>query len=96
MKKHLSKTRKEILSQVMNEKPNLYLGKSGRTLQFINELLRIFENREIVKIKIQKRNRNREAQKQLVNEIADEVEAELVDYRGRTFILYKPFEEKNK
>lgn len=78
----------------MNEKPNLYLGKSGKTIQFINELLRCFENREIVKIKIQKRNQSREAQKQLVNEIAHEVEAKLVDIRGRTFILYKPFEEK--
>ena len=96
MKKHSTKTRKEISSQVINEKPNLYLGKNGKTLQFINELLRCFENREIVKIKIQKRNRSREAQKQLVNEIASEVEAELVDYRGRTFILYKPFEEKGK
>jgi len=91
-----TKTRKEILSQVMNEKPNLYLGKNGKTIQFINELLRCFENREIVKIKIQKRDRNREAKKQLVNEIAQEVEAELVEIRGRTFILYKPFEEKIK
>lgn len=95
MKKHPTKNHKQ-LSQVMNEKPNLYLGKNGKTIQFINELLRCFENREIVKIKIQKRDGSREAQKQLVNEIANEVEAELVDHRGRTFILYKPFEEKNK
>jgi len=80
----------------MNEKPNLYLGKYGKTIQFINELLRCLENQEIVKIKIQKRNRSREAEKQLVNEIANEVEAELIDYRGRTFILYKPFEEKSE
>ena len=94
--KHPSKTRKEILSQVINEKPNLYLGKNGKTIQFINELMRCFDNREIVKIKIQKRNVSRQAQKQLVNEIADEVKAELVDHRGRTFILYKPFEEKSE
>jgi len=80
----------------MNKKPNLYLGKNGKTTQFINELNRCLENREIVKIKIQKRNQSHEAQEQLVNEIAREVEAELIDIRGRTFILYKPSEEKNK
>ena len=93
---HSSKTHAEIFRQVMNEKPNLYLGKNGKTRQFISELNRCFENREIIKIKIQKRNQSHEAQEQLVNEIAHEVEAKLIDIRGRTFILYKPFEEKNK
>jgi len=93
---HYNKTHIEIFRQVMNKKPNLYLGKNGKTTQFINELNRCLENREIVKIKIQKRNQSHEAQEQLVNEIAREVEAELIDIRGRTFILYKPSEEKNK
>ena len=92
---HSSKIRAEISSQAMNEKPNVYLGKNGKTRQFINELHRCFKNREVVKIKIQKRYRSREAQKKIINEIAHELEAELIEIRGRSFILYKPFQENN-
>ncbi|MEG0291857.1 MAG: ribosome assembly RNA-binding protein YhbY [Anaerovoracaceae bacterium] len=67
--------------------PTVMLGKSGLTENIKKELLIGFENRELVKVKLQEGCDL--SAKEVANELAVELEAEFVQAIGRKFTLYK-------
>ncbi len=72
----------------MELKATVQVGKNGVTEEIIQEIMAQLKKRKIVKIKFLK-NADRGDFKEKAQEIAERVNAELVEVRGFTFILRK-------
>ena len=83
------KIKRRIKSALSAEKPTVQVGKEGITAQLIAEICKQLDAREIIKIKILKTALQETEAKTLAATIAEQTEAELVDVRGHTFMLYK-------
>ena len=83
------KIKRRIKSALSAEKPTVHVGKEGITAQLINEVAKQLDAREIIKIKILKTALQETEVKILAATVAEQTEAELVDVRGHTFMLYK-------
>ena len=83
------KINRRIKSALSAEKPTVQVGKEGITAQLIAEICKQLDAREIIKIKILKTALHETEAKTLAATIAEQTEAELVDVRGHTFMLYK-------
>ena len=83
------KIKRRIKSALSAEKPTVQVGKEGITGQLIAEICKQLDAREIIKAKILKTALNDEKAKDIAAKIAQQTEAELVEVRGHTFILYK-------
>lgn len=73
--------------------PVMQIGKDGITENVLNGVYLLLEARELVKIKMLK-NCDYET-KSLANEIAQKLDAEVVQVIGNIFILYKKSTKKN-
>ena len=71
------------------EKPTVWVGKEGATLQIVNEISRQLDKREIVKAKILRSALKDEEAKSVASKIAQQTNSSLIEVRGHTFLLYK-------
>lgn len=74
--------------------PTVFLGKGGLTENIKKELEVGFENRELVKVKLQESCTL--DPKEIANELAEELGAEFVQAIGRKFILYRESKENKE
>ncbi|MCW8802460.1 MAG: YhbY family RNA-binding protein [Candidatus Bathyarchaeota archaeon] len=86
------KMKVRIKTALSKEKPTVHVGKEGATAEIVAEVEKQLKAREIIKVKILKTalidNAAQEA-KIIATTVAEQAEAELVDIRGHTFMLYK-------
>jgi RNA-binding protein len=81
--------KRRIKAALSAEKPTVHIGKEGITAQLIAEVEKQLDAREIIKAKILKTALHETEAKTLAATIAEQTEAELVDVRGHTFLLFK-------
>jgi RNA-binding protein len=84
------KMKRRIKNELSAEKPTIWIGKEGKSLQILNEISRQLEQREMVKVKVLKSALKEEETKEIASKIAQQTESTLIDVRGHTIILYKP------
>jgi len=89
MSKLTAGMKRRIKRRLSEEKPTVYIGKSGVSMELFKEIEKQLEKREAVKIKILKSALEREKAKEIASRIAEQTEASLVEVRGHTFMLYK-------
>ena len=70
------------------EKPTLWIGKNGMTPDLIEEAQRQLESREVVKARLHRTVL--QSTEEVARLLATETGGEIVDIRGRSFILHKP------
>lgn len=86
------KMKRRIKSALSAEKPTMNIGKEGATAEIVAEVKKQLKAREIIKVKILKTALSDHAAqeaKQIASTVAEQAEAELVDVRGHTFMLFK-------
>ena len=83
-KKILLRLRREFSS----EKPTLWIGKNGVTPDLVEEVQKQLESREVVKARLHRTVP--QSTEEIARILATETGGEIVDIRGRSFILYKP------
>jgi RNA-binding protein len=72
-------------------KPLLQIGRAGITDSFIDQVRRILETHELVKIKIGKNTETK--MDPAIEELTTKVPCQLAQSIGKTLLLYKPREE---
>ena len=91
----LSGKQRSYLKKMAHElDPTVYIGKSGLTENIKKEMLKGFEARELVKVKIQEGCTLEP--KEVANQLADELDAEFVQAIGRKFVLYRESKDHKK
>ena len=83
------KMKRRIKRALSAERPTVLVGKEGPTTQIINEISKQLDAREMIKAKILKTALQDGEAKDIATKIAQETEAQLVEVRGHTFLLYK-------
>jgi RNA-binding protein len=81
--------KQRIKSALRTERPTVHIGKEGATTQIASEIAKQLDTREMIKAKILKTALIDEKAKSIAAKIAEQTDAELVEVRGHTFILYK-------
>ncbi|UCH01719.1 MAG: YhbY family RNA-binding protein [Candidatus Bathyarchaeota archaeon] len=71
------------------EKPSIWIGKSGVTREVIQKIANQLDRDQVVKIKILKTALKEHNIHKLAREVAIKAEATLIDIRGRCFSLYQ-------
>ena len=86
------KQRRYLRGQGNSIKPTVYLGKDGISDALLNSLGEAFNNRELVKVRIEKscELERKEAGRQLAQAAA----AHMVQVLGNTLLLYRPDPDK--
>jgi RNA-binding protein len=83
------KMKMRIKRALSAESPTVHIGKEGATAQIISEVAKQLDTREMIKAKILKTALQDEEAKSIAAKIAEQTDAELVEVRGHTFLLYK-------
>jgi len=83
------KMKRRIKQELSVEKPTVWVGKEGATLQIVNEISKQLDKREIVKAKILRSALKDEEAKSVASKIAQQTNSALIEVRGHTFLLYK-------
>ena len=80
---------KDLRGELSQTRPTVHIGKKGVTEQVVNEIKRQLKERGFVKVKIEKSViRILELdRREVAKEVAERVGAELLEVRGRTFVL---------
>ena len=86
-----SKQRSYLRKLAHNIDPLVYIGKSDLTENIYNEMDRLLESRELVKVKIQESSMLEP--KETANVMAEALGAEFVQAIGRKFTLYRRSKE---
>jgi RNA-binding protein len=84
------KERRRLRARGVMLEPVVRIGKRGLTSGVIEEVDRQLEERELVKVRFERNVLSRYDRKELAAELARKVNAELVDVRGRTAVLFRP------
>lgn len=84
-----ARMKRRIKRRLSEEKPTIWIGKSGVSQELAKEIGKQLEKREMVKIKILKSALEVDETKEIASKIAEQTEASLVEIRGHTFMLYK-------
>jgi RNA-binding protein len=71
------------------EKPTVWIGKSGASSELVKEIEKQLKRNKYVKCKILKSALSEEETKQITAKVAEQTRATLVEIRGHTFILFK-------
>jgi RNA-binding protein len=82
--------RRFIKRKFGEEKPTVWIGKSGASPELIKEICKQLSQNKYAKCKILKSALTEKETKQITTTIAEQTRATLVEVRGHTFILYKP------
>lgn len=89
MSKLTAGMKRRIKREFSSEKPTVLIGKSQFSEGLIKEIVKQLEKRETIKVKVLKTALKDEKTTEIASEISKRTEAELIDVRGHTFILYK-------
>jgi len=81
--------RRRLKREFSSEKPTVWIGKGLVSENIIKEIEKQLEKRETVKVKILKTALKEAKVAEIAAEVSKRTEAELVEVRGHTFILYK-------
>jgi len=71
------------------EKPTIWVGKEGTTLQIIEEISKQLDKKGMVKVKILKSALKEDEVKSVASKIAQQTNSTLIEVRGHTLMLYK-------
>ena len=83
-----------LRGQAHDLKALLQIGNKGVTPAFLAELDAVLEQHELVKVKVA--GEDREARDALIGELAEKVDAALVQRIGHTAVLYRPSKERRQ
>ena len=87
----MSKRFKRRLASAMTlEKPTVWVGKAGVSEGLIQEISRQLDARRAIKVKVQRSLLATYTVEQVAAMVAERTGAELIEVRGRTFVLYRP------
>ncbi len=86
------KERAGFRSQANLLKPVVMIGKDGLTESVIDQIDQVLESKELIKIKIQ--NNSTEDARNVADEVARELQAEVVQVIGGIIVLYRESEEE--
>ena len=87
----VSKRFKRRLASAMTlEKPTVWVGKAGISEGLLEEVSRQLDARRAVKVKVQRSALAEREVAEVAAEVAERTGAELIEVRGRTFVLYRP------
>ncbi|UXD21420.1 hypothetical protein IPA_04095 [Ignicoccus pacificus DSM 13166] len=80
---------KELRGRLSQMKPTVHIGKNGLSEAVLNEIKRQLRDKGYVKVKIEKSVIRilEYDRKDVAREVAERLGAELLDVRGRTFVL---------
>jgi len=78
-----------VKHRLSQQKPTIYVGKGGASIELLKEIERQLKKDEMVKVRILKSAFAHEELEQIAAKIAQQAEAYLIEVRGHTFILYK-------
>lgn len=87
-----SKQRSFLRKLVQDIQPTVYIGKNGLTGTVLDELEKVLDAHELVKVKVQEGCL--EDLKDLANDSANAIGADVVQVIGRKFSLYRQSEKK--
>ena len=86
----MSKRFKRRLASAMTlEKPTVWVGKAGASEGLLEEVSRQLDARRAVKVKVQRSALAEREVAEVAAEVAERTGAELIEVRGRTFVLYR-------
>jgi RNA-binding protein len=91
-----SKAKNRMKRELSLEKPTIWVGKEGASLQTMNEISRQLEKSRIVKVQILNSALKDKKAKDIALKIAQQTESALIDVRGHTFILHKPRKKRSE
>ncbi len=84
----------ELKSKYHDINTSVRIGKNGLSQSIVNEINGQFENRETKAIKVELRKSGSyssdKGREEIAEEVARKTNSELIDIRGKKFILYKP------
>ncbi|CAN7261920.1 ribosome assembly RNA-binding protein YhbY [Pseudoxanthomonas sp. LjRoot168] len=81
-----------LRGQAHDLKALLQIGNKGVTPAFIAELDAVLEQHELIKVKVA--GEDRDARDSMIEDLADKVDAALVQRIGHTAVLYRPSKER--
>jgi len=91
------KRRHRLSRRSASIKPKIWIGKTGITANFIEQLDRQLKADKLVKVKVQKSITGNEDISEISKTVVSATGAYLIDVRGRTFTLYRSkSEDKSK
>lgn len=79
-----------VKRKLTDEKPTVWIGKSGASTELLKEIEKQLSKNKMVKAKILKSALSENEAKEFATRIAEQTSSSLVEVRGHTFILYKP------
>ncbi len=79
---------KEIFNQVLHGKPHIHIGKYGISNKVIEQINKIFKNKQIIKVRFLDLHNFNNTKEAAVN-LSKLTSSKLLDVRGKTCILYK-------
>ncbi|MEM4700596.1 MAG: YhbY family RNA-binding protein [Candidatus Bathyarchaeia archaeon] len=89
MSKLTAGMRRRIKREFGAEKPTVWVGKGQVSEEIVKEIEKQLKAREVVKVKVLRTALKEAKTADIAMEISRRTEAELVEVRGHTFILYK-------
>ena len=78
-----------MASAMSHEKPTVWVGKAGVTEGLVGEVSKQLDAHRAVKVKVQKSALVERTVEDVAAEVAEKTGAELIEVRGRTFVLYR-------
>ena len=81
--------RRRLASAMTQEKPTVWVGKSGVSEGLIEEVSKQLDARRAIKVKVQRSLLARYTVREVAMMVAERTGAELIEVRGRTFVLYR-------
>ena len=78
-----------MASAMSHEKPTVWVGKAGVTEGLVGEVSKPLDAHRAVKVKVQKSALVERTVEDVAAEVAEKTGAELIEVRGRTFVLYR-------
>ena len=86
--------KRRIKRELSEEKPSIWIGKNRVSQEVLDEIEKQLEKKEMVKVKILKSALREGKADEIAAMIAGRTEANLVEVRGHTFLLYKRHQKR--
>jgi RNA-binding protein len=81
--------KRAVKRRLRQASPTVYVGKSGTTMELLNEIKKQVKTQEMVKVRIHKSALSQDDAKSIAKLVAEQTETVLVEVRGHTFLLCK-------
>jgi RNA-binding protein len=89
MSKLTTGKKRRIKRKLCDERPTIWIGKSGASQELLKEIGQQLEREEMVKVKILKSALAEGEAKRIASKVAEQTSSSLIEVRGHTFMLYK-------